>query len=198
MTDIDRINNNYQQRGNICVLASYWIALSYFSDNNIGTLHDLASKLQTDRLIQYDINPNSQILEDNIGNSFNSYCRNTRPNIRGYQFIYEIHKKYFNNICSIKDRAWKNGDNPNFHLSRKKIKTISNILKKKEALALLTYSTTNGFHSIVVGYSSSRGFFIRDTNSPTIQPINSLSQISSSRILEVIVFGNIDLKFNQN
>lgn len=188
MTNENQINSNYQQSGNICVLASYWIVLSYFSDNTIGDLYNIANKLRVDNYINYNNDKNLKILEDNIGKAFNDYCKTTRQNIRGYQFIEDIHKKHFDNICSIAYTKWENGSNKNFHLSDINIKEISKILIDEEALALLTYSTANGFHSIVVGYSPKKSFFKRDTNDTATTAIKSLSDISNGNICEAIVF----------
>jgi hypothetical protein len=196
MVDINLINKVYKQKGDVCALASYSIIIEHYSKkeadmqkvfaNFIDFFPDLNKKI-TKVLNKTDSKDRLLMKENLISNEFHSHCRNDHDK-RGFDFFVELH-----NLNSIKTGCYctviKSKAQKSTNISKTEVLEIRENLKLG-GLAMILYFTTNGGHSIVVGYDKDKkAYFKRDTNTREIEYEDFLE---SNNICEYIWFSNND------
>lgn len=151
MINARKLDINYLQKGNTCVLSSYSIVNNYYTRNSIenvfsGYCKHFNLNNKTNMTIRYD-------------NHFHLYIQNL--NIPGYKCIIDLHNNSMQN-CFVNGRSTFDVlyyDNTMAHLNE-----IENILFKEEAFLNLCFSHINGFHSITIYCDNiDSNFKIRDT-----------------------------------
>ena len=201
--DITKINTDFQQADNACFLVSYWITANYYSNNSVSP-YDLYEKfiacfpgfrnqidsilinfgakltfLKTKRQNDWQLikdNPELTkqiIIENSINVKYHHHCINN-GDIRGFEFISELHRKNLLNTvcyCDINDiKAEKN----KFIDTKKRIQ-LRNGLKEEGGLAMVLFPHGQCFHTVVVGYDHlSKKYFIRDPNSQHLEFVDFL------------------------
>jgi hypothetical protein len=184
MANIDNIDNDFQQQGNVCVLASYGTVLHYFSDGVIS-VENLLSKYSE----KFEIKPTTstgidlESFQNQISDHFHGYCRS--KNMRGFEYIKQLHKNddlKTKDICQIVvDKAsLKPIEQPDIDL-------IRNELENNDSLAMILYNVgANKYHAVTIGYNSiTSEYFCKDTGQRSIINVDLLDK---KEITEYIIF----------
>lgn len=193
MVDKRLIPSNFQQKGNICLLASYSVVLGYYKHIERGANAQIKIQYLLEKYLDYMIEQscqyNSQIMkekineikqykespvgsrevENRIHNLLLCYCREIRQNIRGYLHIKEFDDFMRRNAFVGFPLSY----NSNLiYMEEKPIKgvheRIISDLESDDNLAMILYNN----HSIIIGRGSNDLIYLRDTNHKGIQEIH--------------------------
>ena len=189
MLDKRLIPIDFQQKGNICLLASYSVVLGYYKHIERGANAHLKIQFLIEKYLDYMIEQSNQynsqemkdmindirqsssiadrvVVENRIHDLLLCYCRDIRSNIRGYKHI-----KEFDDF--MRDKGFKGF--PAYYKSDliyKEEEPIEGIheeivldLEDDNSLAMIFFNN----HSIVIGRGNNNLIYLRDTNNKEIQ-----------------------------
>ena len=167
MIQTEKINIVYQQAGDICVLASYGIIMDYFSNKSVSIdavyncfvnqFPELSEYVKKRKAHHF-----RKDIENQIANKYHDYCMNN-GDIRGFNYIARLHNSNLfktRSFCVIiGNDAVKEG-----FISISERQKLRENLKLKGGLAMVLFPAPVGWHTIVVGFASNQGYFLRDPN----------------------------------
>lgn len=177
MANIKKINSGFTQIGPCCIVSSYSIVLSYYSETE--SVDDIINEYCRFRGINVG---SKNERENSIARDYGEYC--ARNDMRGLEYIREIHINpgwEKNGSCLILQSkaqidALPEGD----------VRDVFNELKKGDRLMMVVYQVNQrNCHCIVVGWDSEKlKYFIRDPNAEQYE----YKDIESQPINEFILF----------
>jgi len=162
MIDESKVNTEFRQSGDSCVLSSYGIVANYFTGravtdffiaycSHFGLKHDANQKAE-------------QVYSEHF------HCESEKRNCKGYELILDLHKNSaedaFNDCRSTFDARFildATSEMSSFHET----------LKQSAAFLNLTYVKGNGYHSVTI-FHNGRTLCLRDTALACISPLNPL------------------------
>lgn len=182
MLSRNNLQSDYQQKGGICLLASYSFILEYagvfHSSNRITSayyvfeeyllFHNTLDKIQC--ISANDIEKDKIREEGRIGDAINVYCQ-SNGNIAGYQQIARFHdylkkKRLIQNIeiIDIQPPTGADRSKPISNAYDFLEKYLQNDANGSTYAVLILYQSTSNrkFHTVFLGYDGD--FFIRDSN----------------------------------
>ncbi len=212
MANIDFIPIDYKQTGDVCLLASYNVCIGYYKNLEKGQLVTSQFKHICDHYIKYmkelqqnvdneelrkhiqsyeEANKSGKSkmeVENLLSKLLHFYCQKVRPDIRGYQHIFE-----FNDYLREKNLVGL-PQNYSCDLIASEIKPIPNIQnsiiekirEKEDNLAMIFFN----HHSVVIGDSKERGLFKRDTGNKDVEDIKE-DDLLQYPISECLLFSRI-------
>jgi hypothetical protein len=184
---------DYQQKGNVCLLASYSIVLGYYKHIERGANAHLKNQYLIEKYLDYMIEQSIQYdsqairemindirlysssivdrveVEDRIHKLLLYYCCNIRPNIRGYLHIKEFDDYMRDNaftgfpVCYRSELKY-NEREPVEGVHQE----IITDLESNHSLAMIFMEN----HSVVIGRGDDDLIYLRDTNDKKIQDVH--------------------------
>lgn len=211
MVDNRLIPIDYQQKGNVCLLASYSVVLGYYKHIECGANARLNFQYLQERYLDYMIEQsnlyNSQNMKDMINdvkqcindrisradienktyNILYHYCHFIRPDIRGYEHIKEFDDYMKANTFIGFPACYRSELKYN---EREPIEDVHQEiiadLESNHSLVMIFMEN----HSVVIGRGEGDLIYLRDTNDKRIQDVHIESFTSGGYpISEYIFFG---------
>ena len=189
--NLNYINAEYQQLGNVCATASYGIIVEYFSNKKYSVnlfLNNYIKKFKVNLKDQPSISKQGQkklreYRESQLSEHFHKECKENGDK-RGFEFIVEFHNNNsFNTLEYCKIKKYKA---QLIAIDRREILELRDELKSG-SLAMVLYPIREGnLHSIVVGYDpKNQKYFKREPNDKEIKFEDFLS---TNVLTEYILF----------
>jgi hypothetical protein len=169
MVSEQKVDSQFLQNVNSCVLASYAIIGKYFTKKPIEDFF-------TAYCDHFGLSYNSwQDAEEKYDQHFDKEWR--KKNCEGYKIIIELHntsREPIFELCRSIYTATFYGS------SSQHIQMIEDTLKKNESFLNITFQVSQDFHSITV-FHGTTGLLVRDTTKIGISPLTSLASIGTLR-----------------
>lgn len=192
MANLEFINNNYTQFGDVCALVCYGTVIEYFSQKKIHTEHVLTNYFE-----MYDLyDQTSEVfyfLKKHKLISDHFHQTSKLQEIKGSTYIKQLHEDDdlgTRDNCKIADIK----ASPDL-IVEKDLFPIRDTLREKDALVMILYKARKEiiddvleayYHAIIIGYDGNqKEFFTKDPNNPRYQIEDIMFQ---KAIYEYIVF----------
>lgn len=176
-----RLNTRYTQTGKICVFASYAIIMEYFSNGN-KKIPELFNIYISANKLPHNTSMDTETKENLISAHYHFHCQKNK--LRGFCYIATEHKnnKYkTDEYCKVIDVQ----TSENIPLITEIKSKLKNDLLNGGLAMVLMMNNDGSFHSIVIGYVDTLGYFYRN---PHEQKICYDDFLQENDIYEFILF----------
>jgi hypothetical protein len=167
-----KVDTQYKQRGNSCVLGSYAIVSKYFTASHIS---DVFRGYCDHFAIKYN---SWREAEQRYELHFDAEWK--KRNCTGYQLIIDLHETSITPVFA----SCRSKFNAKFYVDAgQALQTLEDALRTSESFLNLTFeiaSQNQAYHSITV-FCGAEGMFSRDTTKNAIHRLNNLASVGRLR-----------------